>query len=72
MLVQILMSPVAFAALTLVPGLLLVIALIEGAFPGRLPPALVDILSNILNVSYPFGTKPLLGIDSEYMFSRPI
>ncbi|OQE22454.1 hypothetical protein PENSTE_c010G06141 [Penicillium steckii] len=49
MLAQILMSPVAFTVLTLVPGLLLVIALIEGLFPGRLPPIFVDILSRTLN-----------------------
>ncbi|KAF3396054.1 Cytochrome P450 monooxygenase roqR [Penicillium rolfsii] len=49
MLGEIFMAPVAFAALTLVPGLLLVIALIEAAFPGRLPQAFNNILSNILD-----------------------
>lgn len=60
MIVQILTSPVTFAALILVPGLLLLIALIEAAFPERLPQALVNLLSSILNVSDPFGTKLLL------------
>jgi hypothetical protein len=60
MIVQILTSPVTFAALFLVPGLLLLIALIEVAFPGRLPQALVNLLSSILNVSDSLGTKLLL------------
>lgn len=51
MLGDFLMTPVAFATLTLVPGLMLAFAIIEAAFPGRLPQAINNLLSSILDVS---------------------
>ena len=53
MLAQVLASPVAFAAVALLPGFLLLVALLEAAFPGQIPQALVNLLSNLLDVSIP-------------------